>query len=76
MSAWDTDLGRWRREWEAYLAQRTTNLAPTSSSAPEPAPDVGVSVADDSCDDEREAAAAVGVMPAPLLVYAEPQGET
>jgi hypothetical protein len=76
VTAWDTDLGRWRLAWVEYLRG--------GANSPE-IPDGSVETADDAfareialaheiCHDEIEADAAVGVMPPAALVYAEPGG--
>lgn len=129
MSAWDTDLGRWRLAWVEYLRARPPQVAPSdrglywrtetdeaggfrlvplhslgpliidesdttvgadeafareialAHSAVDPhgmpmglfsPDDIRAAVEGEVCDDERDADAAVGVMPAPLVVYADP----
>lgn len=74
MTAWDTDLGRWRLAWVEYL--RGGPVAPPVETADEAfAREIALAhsaVEGEVCDDERDADAAVRVMPAPLVVYAEP----
>lgn len=77
MTAWDTDLGRWRQQWWDYL--RGEPVAPPVETADEAfAREIALAhsaVEGEVCDDERDADAAVGVMPAPLVVYAPAGGE-
>lgn len=95
VTAWDTDLGRWRLAWVEYMRGGPV-AAPVESadeafareialahSAVDPhgmpmglysPDDVRAAVEDEVCDDERDADAAVGVMPVAALVYAEPGG--
>lgn len=96
MTAWDTDLGRWRLAWVEYL--RGGPVAPPVETADEAfareialahsavdphglsmglfsPDDIRAAVEGEVCDDERDADAAVGVMPAPLVVYAPAGGE-
>ena len=81
-SVWETPLGRWRLAWVAHL-----NGQPIEAPVPDPTlaadavlaheMDLARSVVDaavegETCPDEIEADAAVGIMPAAALVYAEP----
>lgn len=82
MTAWDTDLGRWRLAWVEYL-RGGANSPGFSDGSVESADEAFAreialahsAVEGEVCDDERDADAAVGVMPAPLVVYAPAGGE-
>ena len=101
MTAWDTDLGRWRLAWVEYLRgganspgfsdgsvesadEAFAREIALAHSAVDPhglsmglfsPDDIRAAVEGEVCDDERDADAAVGVMPAPLVVYAPAGGE-
>jgi len=77
VTAWDTDLGRWRQQWWDYL-RGGANSPGFSDGSVETADEVfaeALELAHEVCRDEIEADAAVGAMPAAALVYAPPGGE-
>lgn len=75
--AWDTDLGRWALAWRDFRALeregRIVRAPDPCATADEVFADA-VALAREVCDDEREADAAVGVMPVPLMVHLDPDG--
>ncbi len=82
MTAWDTDLGRWRQQWWDYLRGGANSPEIPDGSAESAdeafAREIALArsaVEGEVCDDERDADAAVGVMPALLVVYAEPAAD-
>ena len=58
------DLMEWSLAWARYVREHGPVTRPVADRPDEPEPD-------DVCDDERDADAAVGVVPAPLLVYGD-----